>query len=127
MHEFWSALLAEARHDILWTPHNGGHWLATDPGLCEMILDDSDRFSSRVVIVPREPIGETYSNFIPLSLDPPANAPFRKVLNDNLGPRQVNAIADAVAELGRHVLDLAEVLVGIGIRHLAPPSMSPVR
>jgi len=105
VHEFWSDLLARSTHDIMWTPHNGGHWLATDPGLCEMILEDSDRFSSRVVIVPRDPIGETYSNFIPLSLDPPVNAPFRKVLNDNLGPRQVNAIADAVRALTNRLID----------------------
>lgn len=103
--EFWRDLLSAATHDVMWTPHNGGHWLATDPGLCETILADSDRFSSRVVIVPRDPIGETYSNFIPLSLDPPAHGPFRKVLNDNLGPRQVNAIADAIRKLTNDLID----------------------
>ena len=105
VHEFWRDLLASATHDVMWTPHNGGHWLATEPGLCETILADSDRFSSRVVIVPRDPIGETYSNFIPLSLDPPVHGPFRKVLNDNLGPRQVNAVADSIRKLTNDLID----------------------
>lgn len=105
VHAFWCDLLDGASHDVMWTPYNGGHWIATDPGLCETILADSDRFSSRVVIVPRDPIGETYSNFIPLSLDPPAHGPFRKILNNNLGPRQVNAIADAIRDLTNQLID----------------------
>lgn len=108
VHEFWRALLAESSRELMWTPHNGGHWIATDPGLCETILADSDRFSSRVVIVPRDPIGETYSSFIPLSLDPPAHGPFRKVLNNNLGPRQVNAITDAIRDLTNTLIDAFE-------------------
>lgn len=105
VHEFWREMLAKSPHDLMWTPYNGGHWIATEPGLCETILADSDRFSSRIVIVPREPIGETYSSFIPLSLDPPAHAPFRKVLNNNLGPRQVNAVADAIRNLTNRLID----------------------
>ncbi|MCB2050307.1 MAG: cytochrome P450 [Novosphingobium sp.] len=99
VHEFWRDMIAKADHAVMWTPHNGGHWLVTEPGLCESILADSDHFSSRVVIVPRDPMGETYSNFIPLSLDPPQHGPYRKVLNDNLGPRQVNAMKDAIRDL----------------------------
>lgn len=99
VHEFWRETMAKATHSVMWTPHNGGHWLVVDPDLCETILVDSDHFSSRVVIVPRDPIGETYSNFIPLSLDPPDHGPYRKVLNDNLGPRQVNAKKDAIRDL----------------------------
>lgn len=105
VHEFWREMMASATHDVMWTPHNGGHWLATEPGLCESILADSDHFSSRVVIVPRDPMGETYSNFIPLSLDPPEHGPYRKVLNDNLGPRQVNAMKDAIRDLTVELID----------------------
>ncbi len=99
VHEFWRELIADATHDIMWTPHNGGHWICVDPDLCETVLEDSVRFSSRVVIVPRDPIGETYANFIPLSLDPPVHGPYRKVLNDNLGPKQIARIKDAVRDL----------------------------
>lgn len=105
IHEYWRALLAEAKHDLMWTPHNGGHWLATEPGLCETILSDWERFSTRVVIVPREPIGETYSSFIPLSLDPPVHGRFRKVLNDNLGPRHINLIAGNIRSLTNKLID----------------------
>lgn len=99
VHEFWRALIADSSHPVMWTPHNGGHWIVVEPDLCETVLTDSESFSSRIVIVPRDPIGETYSNFIPLSLDPPEHAPYRKILNDNLGPRQVNRMKDKVRDL----------------------------
>ena len=105
LHEYWRELLAGATHDLMWTPHNGGHWLATAPGLCETILSDWERFSTRVVIVPREPIGETYSSFIPLSLDPPEHGQFRKILNDNLGPRHINAFAGRIGALTNRLID----------------------
>lgn len=95
----WREMIDGAAHDILWTPYNGGHWVVLDPDFCETILADSDNFSSRVVIVPREPVGETYSNFIPLSLDPPANAPYRKILNEQLGPKQIAKLRDDIREL----------------------------
>lgn len=105
VHEFWRATMASATHPVMWTPQNGGHWIAFDPDLCETILADSERFSSRVVIVPRDPIGETYSNFIPLSLDPPRHGPYRKILNDNLGPRQVAALKEAVGNLSGRLIE----------------------
>lgn len=111
VHELWCELMAQAAHDVMWTPHNGGHWLVLDPELCETILTASNRFSSRVVIVPRDPIGETYSNFIPLSLDPPAHGPYRKILNDNLGPKQVSGMRDKVREL---TVELIEGFRGTG-------------
>jgi cytochrome P450 len=99
VHEFWRELIAQSSRPVMWTPHNGGHWIAIEPNLCETILTDAENFSSRVVIVPRDPIGETYSNFIPLSLDPPEHAPYRKVLNENLGPKQINRLKEEVREL----------------------------
>lgn len=98
-HEFWRDLLAAATHDMMWTPRNGGHWIAMDPDMCETVLTDHGRFSSRIVIVPRDPVGETYSKYIPLSLDPPRHGPVRKLLNDNLGPKSINRIKDTVRDL----------------------------
>lgn len=105
VHEFWREAMSRATHPVMWTPHNGGHWLTVDPELCETVLTDSDRFSSRVVIVPRDPVGETYSKYIPLSLDPPKHGPFRKLLNENLSPKAVARMKDDVRAL---TVDLIE-------------------
>lgn len=105
VHEFWRELISKASRPVMWTPHNGGHWIVIEPDLCETVLTDSEHFSSRVVIVPREPMGETYSNFIPLSLDPPEHAPYRKVLNDNLGPKQINRLKDQISGLAAELID----------------------
>ena len=62
VHEFWRYAMAGAAHDVMWTPHSGGHWIVMDPDLCEIVLTDPERFSSRVVIVPRDPAGKPIRN-----------------------------------------------------------------
>ena len=105
VHEFWRDAMARATHDVMWTPHNGGHWMVMDPDLCETVLTSPERFSSRVVIVPRDPMGEAYSKYIPLSLDPPHHGPFRKLLNDGLSPKMISQRKDAMRSL---TIDLIE-------------------
>ena len=104
-HEFWRDVIEAATHDVMWTPHNGGHWVVLDPDLCETVLTDFTRFSSRVVIVPRDPVGETYSKYIPLSLDPPKHGPVRKLLNDNMGPKAIAPIKDSVRALTAELIE----------------------
>lgn len=111
VHEFWRQAMDKATHAVMWTPHNGGHWMVVDPELCETVLTDSERFSSRVVIVPRDPVGETYSKYIPLSLDPPQHGPFRKLLNENLSPK---AVARMKADVRDLTVDLIESFRGTG-------------
>jgi cytochrome P450 len=97
--DFWRQAMSRATHGVMWSPHNGGHWLVLDPVLAQTVLTDSSSFSSRVVIVPRDPVGETYSKYIPLSLDPPAHGPFRRLLNDALGPKSIDRMKNSVREL----------------------------
>ena len=99
VHEFWRDVMARAKHDVMWTPHNGGHWMVLDPDLAETVLTDSDRFSSRIVIVPRDPAGEAYSKYIPLSLDPPRHGPYRKLLNEGLSPKAISSRKEAMRGL----------------------------
>lgn len=111
VHEFWREAMAGAAHDVMWTPHSGGHWIVLDPDLCEEVLTDPERFSSRIVIVPREPVGEAYSKYIPLSLDPPRHGPFRKLLNEGLSPKMIAQRKDAMRAL---TIDLIEGFRGKG-------------
>lgn len=103
--EMWFDMQANAPHPVMWTPHNGGHWVAMDPDLSEAVLSDWEIFSTKVVMVPREPMGETYAKYLPLPLDPPKHGAFRKILNDNLGAKPIARMKPDVREL---TVDLIE-------------------
>lgn len=103
--EMWFDMQASASHPVMWTPHNGGHWIAMDPELSEAVLSEWETFSTKVVMVPREPMGETYSKYLPLPLDPPNHGEFRKILNDNLGAKPIGRMKVDVRELAVELID----------------------
>lgn len=106
LHESWREIMRGSAHDVVWTPHNGGHWIALRSDLSDLVMADSDNFSSRIVLVPKATAGEAYK-LIPLSLDPPDHRPFRKLLNDNLSPKALTGMELRVTEL---TVDLIEGL-----------------
>jgi camphor 5-monooxygenase len=85
-HRVWRDMMDSAPFPVMWTPHNGGHWIALRGDLAETVMSDYERFSNRTVLVPKDTAGEAY-RLIPLSLDPPEHRPFRTLLNDNLSPK----------------------------------------
>lgn len=97
-HHSWRALMDEAPFPIMWTPHNGGHWVALRGELSDTIMSDSERFSNRTVLVPKDTAGEAY-RLVPLSLDPPEHWPFRTLLNDNLSAKALAGTDDKITEL----------------------------
>ena len=104
LHLVWKELQDSSPFDMVWTPRNGGHWIATRGALIERILADHDRFSSYTVLVPKETLGTTY-RFYPLSLDPPAHTPYRAVMNTNLTPKAVNRIERQVRDLAIELIE----------------------
>ena len=67
----------------IWTPRNGGHWMVLRGKLVSRVLSDYENFSNHTVLVPKDTAGEAY-RLLPLSLDPPAHAPFRNLLSAGL-------------------------------------------
>lgn len=98
-HRSWVRLREDHAHELIWTPHNEGHWIALSPSLIGDVYADSTRFSSRIVLVPKSTAGEAYSDFIPLSLDPPVHRPFRKLLNDKLYGASINHLEEDIRAL----------------------------
>ena len=47
VHAAWRRLQGE--YDLVWTPRNGGHWIATGGALIMQLYRDSERFSNREV------------------------------------------------------------------------------
>ena len=97
-HLSWKALQDSGAPDVIWTPHNGGHWLVLRGPLVERVLSDHANFSSHTVLVPKETAGVAY-RLLPLSLDPPDHAPFRKLLTSGLSPQAVSAVEGRIRAL----------------------------
>ena len=76
--------------DIFWTPHNGGHWVATRAEDIEWMIKDHTRFSMQRITLP--PMPPESPRQIPLELDPPEHTGFRRPLVRALTPRIVDAL-----------------------------------
>jgi cytochrome P450 len=104
IHRAWRTLQEAGLPSLVWTPHNGGHWITLRGALVEEVLSDSDRFSSHTVLVPKDTAGEAY-RLVPLSLDPPEHRPFRNLLNDSLSAR---ALKPAEARIRALTIEIIE-------------------
>ena len=70
---------------LVWTPRNGGHWLATRGEDIPLILKNHEQFSSRRVFIGLNdrPRG------VPLEYDPPEHSPLRNLLIPAFTPKSV--------------------------------------
>jgi cytochrome P450 len=102
-HDAWGRLLADDMPAMLWTPRNEGHWIAARGDLIAQVFADAERFSSRVIMVPKSD-GE-HHNMIPTTIDPPAHRPWRMLLNDGLSPRAVRAVERQVRAIAARLVD----------------------
>lgn len=105
LHLAWTQLRDSTPHELVWTPHNEGHWIALSPDLINQVYSDASRFSSRVVLVPKSTAGEAYGDLLPLSLDPPVHRPYRKVLNDKLYGSAIKPLEPKVRKLTAELID----------------------
>ena len=89
-HQAWMRLQGEGMPDLVWTPRNGGHWIAKRGSLIRQFLNEPENFSARVMIVPKEAGME--HKLVPMNMDAPEHGPYRRVLNKGLGPREIRNI-----------------------------------
>ncbi|MGH8597389.1 MAG: cytochrome P450 [Gammaproteobacteria bacterium] len=96
-HEAWQKLHAPGVPDLIWTPRNGGHWMATRGKMIAEVFGDYARFSCRVYLVPKA-VGEQHQ-MLPVILDPPEHRPYRLLLNTSLAPKIVIGMEDRIRQL----------------------------
>jgi cytochrome P450 len=100
--------IQQASPDIFWTPHNGGHWVATrGEDIIEMQRDYS-RFSHRHIVLPPMPDAPRQ---IPLEMDPPEHARYRRPLMQALMP---SIVAELEAKVRQVAIDAVERLLPRG-------------
>lgn len=102
-HAAWQRLHAPGIPDLVWTPHNGGHWMATRGDKIAEVFGDYARFSCRVMLVPKA-VGEQHQ-MLPVVLDPPAHRPYRLLLNSSLAPKIVRGLEGRIRELAGALID----------------------
>lgn len=88
----YSRILKDAP-DVFWTPRNGGHWMVHRFDTITAIVTDPEHFSCREMQIPRAP---NRTILIPLNLDPPDNAPYRKALMPFFSARAIRAMEPAL-------------------------------
>ena len=91
--------------EVFWTPRNGGHWVATSGVHVRQILEDAETFSSRAMRVPKS--ANPAVPIIPLMIDPPDHAHYRRLLSRAMTPGAVKLLADRARTLS---IDLIEEL-----------------
>ncbi|MEO8804439.1 MAG: cytochrome P450 [Burkholderiaceae bacterium] len=89
--------------DIFWTPRNGGHWVATRGEDIYEIFKDSERFSSRQLVVPRH--RNPPMRLPPIFLDPPEQAKYRSLFAPALSPKAVSPLGEGARVLAIELIE----------------------
>ena len=97
----YAAALSDAP-DIFWTRLNGGHWIVKSFDAISQVVLDPDHFSVREMQIPRV---ENPPFFIPLSLDPPENLPYRRAMMPMFGPAAIKALEPRIREWAVELVD----------------------
>ena len=92
--------------DIVWTPHNGGHWIFTRFEDIKTVQIDSAHFSMRSITAPY-----SATNMKPINLDPPENGPYRRLIMPHFLPKQVDRLEGVARQTA---IDLIDGFIGKG-------------
>jgi cytochrome P450 len=88
--------------DIIWTPRNGGHWIATRAADIEHMQKNHDPFSMKRIVLPDD--GDR-PRLLPIELDPPEHARYRTILNQFFTPRAIKALQEEARVLAIDLID----------------------
>ncbi|ATI80748.1 cytochrome P450 [Sphingobium yanoikuyae] len=89
--------------DIFWTPYNGGHWVATRGEDIIAMQRDYKRFSHQHILIPPMPRGTPRQ--IPLEIDPPEHARYRRPLMQALVPAIVAELESNVRKVAVEAIE----------------------
>ena len=97
----WRAL-ANTGDALLWTPRNGGHWIATRGALIERIYRSPELFSNCEVGIPP---GKFLIRMLPIQLDGAEHKAFRALIEPALRPAALHAYNDLARSLAGRTID----------------------
>jgi len=103
LHAAWRRLQAPGVPALVWTPRNGGHWIATRARWIREMFADYEHFSSKCIFLPKES-GEQY-RFIPTSMDPPEHGPYRELLMRAIGLGAIRRLEPMIRKIAQELID----------------------
>lgn len=98
----WKALDIAGNPGLVWTPQNGGHWIATSADLIWELFADIDRLSARNLSVPPT---DSPLKMIPNESDEPEHHHYRKIVLPFVSPKEVRRLTDDVRGLTTELID----------------------
>lgn len=101
-HRAWKALDRAGGPGLVWTPRNGGHWIATDGDLIWALLADVDRLSARDLAVPP---GTSLYPMIPNQSDEPDHRHYRNTILPFFRPKAIKALQASVRTLAIELIE----------------------
>src|SRR5690606_25270067 len=102
-HEVFQDLHDQMSHNLVWTPHNEGHWIATGGELMLDMWADHKKFSSRIIVIPKS-VGEQHQ-MLPSTIDPPHHREFRNLLNITLSSSAIKSKEPEIREMAGYLID----------------------
>lgn len=103
-HAALARLADEAGRGVLWTPHNGGHWLINDHELLFEAVRNPGLFSSTAMTIPPMP-AELEPKLIPLFTDPPEHGPYRVPLMRAFAPGRILAMEASIRAFAAELIE----------------------
>ncbi|QYA99750.1 cytochrome P450 (plasmid) [Rhodococcus sp. USK10] len=88
IHQLWKNV-QDTYPPVFWTPRYGGHWITTRYEHLQRVLTEHETFSSSELVIPTG----VAPKFIPVQLDPPEHADYRKLLAPAFTPGKLNEVA----------------------------------
>ncbi len=86
---FWDGL--RERFPVFWSPLHGGFWCLTRYEDIHEAFQRADLFSSRLTNIPGREV-----TLLPISLDPPAHSPYRRILNQPFAPARIDTLREQI-------------------------------
>lgn len=98
---------------IFWTPHNGGHWIATRFEDAHTVLRTPETFSSALMSPTQKqavdaamPAGvPRFPQLTPIMMDPPEHTKFRLPLQRAFAPKTILALNEDIVALAHQLID----------------------
>jgi len=89
--------------DLVWSPYNGGHWIATRADVIEQVQTDYAHFSHSKGI--SLPMGLKPVRYLPLESDPPEHTVYRHFLNPAFGPARIAGLKEDARALAIELIE----------------------
>lgn len=103
LHSKWKAV-QDSLPRLFWTPHYGGHWIATRFSEVERLVMEPERFSSSAVFVPAGNV----PFLIPAQSDPPDHGMFRRLLMQTFAPKSLAKATDEARNVTISIIEKLE-------------------